>query len=209
MGSTENDVNILVIDDDSASQHALQHVFDSEGWRVSVVPIPSEAMRELARGRWALVVVNVALADLTGPLFATLKTLAQAEVDADAEHGQRLLRVLFLVPALAARWAQPVLEREGLPFVGKPFHLHDFLEKVSDLLIEAKAIPRPIRDTRLPAIKERRQKDRRSGGDRRRGQMFASREDYMMTEEEIAEYERQEEDERKKRQEDEKKRDVL
>jgi DNA-binding response OmpR family regulator len=203
-----SDVNILIIDDDSASQHALQQVFDSEGWRVSVVPIPSEAMRELARGRWTLVVVNVALADLTGPLFATLKTLAQAE--AEPGKNQKLLRVLFLVSALAARWAQPVLEREGLPYVMKPIHLHDFLEKVSDLLIEAKAIPRPIRDTRLPAAgKERRQKDRRAGSERRRGQMFASREDYMMTEEEIADFEKQEEAERKKRHEEEKKRDVL
>lgn len=201
------DVNILVIDDDSATQHALQQVFDSEGWRVSVVPIPSEAMRELARGRWTLVVVNVALTDLTGPLFNTLKTLAQADAEPDEQH--RLLRVLFLVPTLAARWAQPVLEREGLPFVSKPFHLHDFLQKVSDLLLEAKAIPRPIRDARLPAIKERRLRERRSGGDRRHGQMFASREDYMMTEEEIADYERQEEEERRKRQDDEKKRDIL
>jgi DNA-binding response OmpR family regulator len=202
-----SDVNILIIDDDSASQRALQHVFDAEGWRVSVVPMPNEAMRELARGRWTLVVVNVALADVTGPLFATLKTLAQAE--ADPAGGQRLLRVLFLIPRLATRWAQPVLEREGLPYVMKPIHLHDFLEKVSDLLIEAKAIPRPIRDARLPAGKERRQKDRRSGGDRRRGQMFASREDYMMTEEEIAEFEREEAEERKKRNEEEKKREVL
>lgn len=207
MASDAGDVNVLIIDDDSATQHALQHVFDSEGWRVSVVPIPSEAMRELARGRWTLVVVNVALADLTGPLFTTLKTLAQAE--ADPEQEQRLLRVLFLVPTLATRWAQPVLEREGLPFVGKPFHLHDFLQKVSDLLIEAKAIPQPIRDTRLPAIKERRLSDRRSGDDRRRGQMFASRDDYMMTEEEIADYERQEEESRRKRRENEKRRDVL
>lgn len=206
MATDAGDVNVLIIDDDSATQHALQHVFDSEGWHVSVVPIPSEAMRELARGRWTLVVVNVALADLTGPLFTTLKTLAQAEAAPDQE--QRLLRVLFLVPTLATRWAQPVLEREGLPFVGKPFHLHDFLQKVSDLLIEAKAIPQPIRDTRLPAIKERRQRDRRSA-DRGHGQMFASREDYMMTEEEIADYERQEEDARKKRQENEKRRDVL
>jgi DNA-binding response OmpR family regulator len=201
-----SDVNILIIDDDSASQHALQQVFDSEGWKVSVVPIPSEAMRELARGRWTLVVVNVALADVAGPLFATLKELARTE--AESSDGQKLLRVLFLVPRLATRWAQPVLEREGLPYVTKPIHLHDFLEKVSDLLIEAKAIPKPIRDTRLPAGKERRQKDRRSGSDRRRGQMFASREDYMMTEEEIAEFEKQEADERKKRQE-EKRRDIL
>lgn len=202
-----SDINILIIDDDSASQHALQQVFDSEGWRVSVVPIPSEAMRELARGRWTLVVVNVALADVTGPLFATLKTLAQAE--ADPSSGQRLLRVLFLIPRLATRWAQPVLEREGLPYAMKPIHLHDFLEKVSDLLIEAKAIPQPIQGTRLAPGKERRQRDRRSGADRRRGQMFASREDYMMTEEEIAEFEKQEAEERKKRHEEEKKRDVL
>lgn len=202
-----SDVNILIIDDDSASQHALQQVFDSEGWRVSVVPIPSEALRELARGRWTLVVVNVALADVTGPLFATLKTLAQAE--ADPSGNQRLLRVLFLIPRLATRWAQPVLEREGLPYVAKPIHLHDFLEKVSDLLIEAKAIPKPIRNTQLPAGKERRQRDRRSGNDRRHGQMFASREDYMMTEEEIAEFEKQEEEGRKKRQDEEKKRGLL
>ena len=203
-----SDVNILVIDDDSASQHALQQVFDSEGWRVSVVPIPSEALRELARGRWSLVVVNVALADLRGPLFTTLKTLTQAE--ADPHRDQKLLRVLFLVPSLAARWAQPVLDREGLPYVMKPFHLHDFLEKVSDLLIEARAIPQPIRDTRLPAAaKDRRQRERRSGHERRRGQMFASREDYMMTEEEIADFEKQEEEERKRRHEEEKKREVL
>ncbi len=202
-----SDVNILIIDDDSATQHALQHVFDTEGWRVSVVPVPSEAMRELARGCWTLVVVNVALTDLTGPLFTTLKTLAQTE--ADPEGSQRLLRVLFLVPARATRWALPVLERESLPFVSKPFHLHDLLEKISDLLIEANAISRPIRDVHLPTIKERRHRDRRFGADRGRGQMFASREDYMMTEEEIAEFEKQEEEERRKREEDGKKHEVL
>lgn len=207
MDAPVKDINILIIDDDSASQHALQHVFDAEGWRVSVVPIPSEAMRELARGRWTLVVVNVALADVTGPLFATLKALAQTESDPQRE--QKLLRVLFLVPRLAARWAQPVLDREGLPYVSKPLHLHDFLEKVSDLLVEAKAIPQPIRDTRLPVAKERRERDRRSGQDRRRGQMFASRDEYMMTEEEIAEFEKQEDEERKKKEEEGKKHDVF
>jgi DNA-binding response OmpR family regulator len=207
-GSIVSDVNILIIDNDSASQHALQQVFDAEGWRVSVVPLPDEAMRELARGRWTLAVANVALADVAGPLFTTLKTLAQTE--ADPSGGQKLLRVLFLVPALSARRAQPVLEHEGLPFVSKPFHLHDLLEKVSDLLMEVNAIPQPIRDTQLLATaKERKQRERRSGSERRRGQMFASRDDYMMTEEEIADFERQEEAERRKRLEDAKKRDVL
>lgn len=202
-----SEVRILIVDDDEASQHALQQVFDSEGWRVRVVPFASEAMRELARGHWTLVIVNIALADITGPLFNTLKELAQVEVDPDAVKNG--LRVLFLVPLLAARWARPVLDKERLPYAMKPLNLNDFLEKVSDLLLDVGAIPRAIRDVSvLSANKERRQKDR-SGRDRRNGKMFASREDYMMTEEEIADYEKQEEEERKKREEEEKKREML
>ena len=203
-----SDVHILIVDDDAVSQHALQQVFDSEGWRVCVVPFASEAMRELARGHWALVIVNIALADITGPLFTTLKELSQVEFDPDA--AQKGLRVLFLVPAIAARWARPVLHKERLPYAMKPLNLNDFLDKVSDLLLDAGAIPRAIRDVSLLSVnKERRQKDRRSGRDRRNGKMFASREDYMMTEEEIAEYEKQEEEERKKHKEEEKKREML
>ncbi|HEV2222882.1 MAG TPA: response regulator [Terracidiphilus sp.] len=202
-----SEVRILIVDDDEASQHALQQVFDSEGWRVRVVPFASEAMRELARGHWTLVIVNIALADITGPLFTTLKELAQVEIDPEA--AKKPLRVLFLVPAIATRWARPVLDKERLPYTLKPLNLNDFLEKVSDLLLETGAIAHPIRDVSvLAANKERRQKDR-SGRDRRNGKMFASREDYMMTEEEIADYEKQEEEERKKREEEEKKREML
>lgn len=203
-----SDVRILIVDDDEASQHALQQVFDSEGWRVRVVPFASEAMRELARGHWTLVIVNIALADITGPLFTTLKELSQVEVDPGTAH--KGLRVLFLVPLLAARWARPVLDKERLPYAMKPLNLNDFLEKVSDLLLEAGAIAQPIRDVSVLAVnKERRQQDRRAGRDRRNGKMFASREDYMMTEEEIADYEKQEEEERKKSKEEEKKREML
>ncbi|MGH9866471.1 MAG: hypothetical protein ACRD4H_13765, partial [Candidatus Acidiferrales bacterium] len=185
-----------------------QQVFDSEGWLVRVVPFASEAMRELARGHWTLVVVNVALADLTGPLFTTLKDLSQAE--ADPETSRKTLRVLFLVPAIAARWACPVLDKERLSYAMKPLNLNDFLDRVSDLLLDAGAIPRAIRDVSLLSTnKEHRQKDHRSGRDRRDGKMFASREDYTMTEEEIAEYEKQEEEDRKKREEEEKKREML
>jgi DNA-binding response OmpR family regulator len=202
------EVRILIVDDDEGSQHALQQVFDSEGWRVRVVPFASEAMRELARGHWTLVIVNIALADITGPLFTTLRELAQVEVDPGAS--QNGLRVLFLVPPLTARWARPVLDKERLPYAMKPLNLNDFLEKISDLLLEAGAIARPIRDvSKLVANKERRQKDRRSGRDRRDGKMFASREDYTMTEEEIADYEKQEEEDRKRREEEEKKREML
>ena len=142
-------IGILIVDDDIVSQRALKNVLDSEGWRVRIVPLASAAMLELASGEWNLVIVNVAMTDVRGPLFYTLKDLAQGAADApeDAQIDQarpKGIRVLFLVPMLAAKQAQPVLEREGLPYLLKPYHLHDFLEKVGELLVEAGALLIPF-----------------------------------------------------------------
>jgi CheY-like chemotaxis protein len=214
------EVGILIIDDDVASQQALKNVLDSEGWRVRIVPLAAGALKELAGSNWSLVIVNIALTDLRGPLYAILKELAQAEAppapdpapettdrSETIETGEeipappaapRRLRVLFLVPALAAKEVQPILEQEGLPYSLKPYHLHDFLEKVSELLLEAGAIAEPIRSVAY-GFGNKQRKRIRSARDSRRGAMFASREDYQMTEEEMADWERQEEEDRKKR----------
>jgi DNA-binding response OmpR family regulator len=192
------DVRILVIDDDATSQSALRQILDSEGWKVAVVPMVREGLVTLATGDWKLVIVNVAMTGVEGPLFTTLKELAQAE----AAEGKPRVGVLFLVPELAAYDAKPVLEKEKLPYVLKPYHLHDFLERVSDLLMETRSISDPIRQVRRPKS-DRRSKDRRAG-DRRNSPMFASRKDYYMTEEEIAEYEKQEAESRKKKEEEKK-----
>ncbi|MGA8221086.1 MAG: hypothetical protein WB780_05475 [Candidatus Acidiferrales bacterium] len=207
------EVGILIIDDDIVSQRALKNVLDSEGWRVRIVPLPSLALGELASGAWNLVIVNVALIDLRGPLYAILKELAQAETDPPLpeefalEDGsevavpvsQKRLRVLFLVPAFAAKQVEPVLERDGLPYSPKPYHLHDFLEKVSELLVEAGAIAEAIRSIGGFSSGRKVMRARRVARDSRRGAMFASREDYQMTEEEMTDWERQEEEDRKKR----------
>ena len=193
----KDDVGILILDDDEESQLALRHILDTEGWRVKVVPLASQGMAELSSGEWVLVIANVALTDLNGTTFETLRELAHADV---VGPGRRRVRVLFLVPRLVALQAQPVLDRERLPYALKPFHLHDLLQKVSDLLLEAQAIRRPIRQMRDDLLaKERDKKSRRSGKDRRQAVMFAERKDYQMTEEELAEYERQEVEERAKR----------
>lgn len=210
-------VGILLVDDDVASQQALKSILDSEGWRVRIVPKASEALGELATGGWDLAIVNIALADPGGPLFAILRELAQAQAVAahpenpgaanPAEDGsgapsRKRIRVLFLVPLLMAQEVQPTLEREGLPHSPKPYHLHDFLERVSELLIESGAITEPIRGVGGFAERKIRRREQRFGRGTRANSMFASREDYHMTEEEMAEYERQEEEERKKRQKD-------
>ncbi len=225
------EVGILIIDDDVASQRALKQVLDSEGWRVRILPVASQALRELATGEWKLVIVNVALTDLRGPVFAILRELALAELKAPVEkspvtsaadlaeepngNGQgngtapKSLRALFLVPALAAKDVQPILEREGLPYLLKPYHLHDFLEKVSELLLEAGAIEDPIRSMSDFLGAKKRGRVQRAARNSRRGAMFASREDYQMTEEEMVEWERQEEEERKKREKEQKTREHL
>jgi len=224
------EVGILIIDDDIVSQRALKHILDSEGWRVRIVPLASHALMELASGQWDLVIVNIALTDLRGPLFAILKELAQADTtdsqeeapdvpetcpSEDAEDGavavvaKKHLRFLFLVPLLSAKHVQPILEQEGLPYSPKPYHLHDFLEKVSELLLEAGAIQDPIRSMGSLSAGRKRVRASRVARDSRRGTMFASREDYQMSEEELVEWEKQEEEERKKREKEKKDRERL
>lgn len=196
------EVGILIVDDDVASQSALKNVLDSEGWRVCIVPLVGQALTELATGSWNLAIVNVALADVRGPLFAILKELAESEPVFPSIEGQPAptrIRPLFLIPQDRAKDLQPILEREGLPYSLKPYHLNDFLEKVSELLVEAGAIAEPIRSIGGFNSGKRRRRTSKSARDSRRGTMFASREDYQMTDEEMVEYEREEEESRKKR----------
>jgi DNA-binding response OmpR family regulator len=196
------EVGILIVDDDFASQSALKNVLDSEGWRVRIVPLVGQALTELASGSWNLVIVNLALADVCGPLFAILKELAEAEPALPSIEGQPApirLRPLFLIPQDRTKELQPILEREGLPYSVKPYHLNDFLEKASELLVEAGAIAEPIRSIGGFNAGTRKRRNSKSARDGRRGTMFASREDYQMTDEEMVEYEREEEEGRKKR----------
>jgi DNA-binding response OmpR family regulator len=202
-----SEVGILIVDDDLANQQALKLVLDSEGWRVRILAQPSQAMAELATGMWDLAIVNAALLDMSGPIFATLKELAQANIatsghttsDSVEPPRGKQFRVLFLVPLMGSKEVPLILEREGLPYAFKPYHLHDFLQKAGDLLLESGAIAQPIRGMESFARKKRRRDPHSSQAGKK---MFASREDYQMTEEEMAEYERQEreeEEERKKR----------
>jgi DNA-binding NtrC family response regulator len=198
-------IGILIVEDDLATQSALRQMLDSEGWHLRIVPHLSDALAELSTGEWSLVIVNIAMTGLEGPVYLTLKELALAPA---VEEGMVRARILFLVPETHAAEACPALEKERLPYVLKPFQFNDFLEKVSDLLMETDALTTPIRRVRHDASAgERKRKERRAGheSDIRQGRrdtgMFAKRDEYVMTEEEIAEYENAEkaEQEEKKR----------
>jgi PleD family two-component response regulator len=196
-------ISILIIDDDNASHSAIRQVLDSEGWQVRVVSEIGNALAELASGEWSLVIVNISMTSLSSPIFLTLKELALAPaIEADKFRA----RVLFLVPESAGPEVRPVLEKERLPYVLRPFQFNDFLEKVSDLLQETDALTAPIRHVRHDArAADRKRQESRAGHEsairqgRRDTGMFAKRDEYVMTEEEIAEYEKTEKEEQEMR----------
>jgi len=176
-------VGILVLEDDARNSGALKQILDSEGWRVRVVEDVPMLHVELKTGEYALLIANVALIGVESPTFHVLRELASVA----PEEGGRL-RILFVVPEMSGSQYVGHLEISHLPYVVRPFHLHDFLEKVSDLLVEIKAIEAPLRMTRYEFGAARKKKKESS----RTTSMFASRDSYSYTEEEIAEYERAE-----------------
>jgi len=176
-------VGILVLDNDPHGGGAVKQVLDSEGWRVRLVPDSKMLMSELKSADWSLVVANAAVIGVDSPAFLILREIATVPL----EDGGRI-RALFLIPEAAGNQYIGPIEAARLPYVLRPYHLHDFLEKISDLLVEIKAIEAPIRQVRRE-FGALRKKKKQAG---RMNSMFASRDTFSYTEEEIAEYEREE-----------------
>jgi DNA-binding response OmpR family regulator len=161
----------------------LKQILDSEGWRVRVVQDLKLLHAELKTAEYSLLIANISLVGVDSATFQVLRELATVSVD---EGGR--IRALFVVPEMTGGQYVGPLEISRLPYVIRPFHLHDFLEKISDLLVEVKAIEGPLRMTRYEFGEARKKKKQAS----RTTSMFAARDTYSYTEEELAEYERQE-----------------
>jgi DNA-binding response OmpR family regulator len=176
-------VSLLVLENDPQNAGALKQILDAEGWRVRVVSDLQLLHAELKTAEYSLLIANIALIGVNSPTFNVLKELASVA----SEDGGKI-RVLFVVPEMTGSQYVGALEGAKLPYAVRPFHLHDFLEKVSDLLVEVKAIEGPLRMTRHEFGEARKKKKQAS----RTNSMFAARDSYSYTEEEIAEYERAE-----------------
>lgn len=176
-------VGILVLDNEPHGASAVKQVLDSEGWRVRVVPDAKMLLSELKSADWSLVVANAAVLPANTPAFITLREIASVP----QQDGGKI-RALFIIPEAGERQFATQLEAARMPYVVRPYHLHDFLEKVSDLLVELKAIEAPLRLVRreFGAIRKKKKQAARTNA------MFASRDTFSYTEEEIAEYEREE-----------------
>jgi len=172
-----------VLESDPSSATALKQILDSEGWRVRIVTDLPLLHAELKTTEYSLLIANIAQVGVNSATFHVLRELSSVSY----EEGGRI-RVLYVVPELSGGQFVGDLESAKVPYVTRPFHLHDFLEKVSDLLVEVKAIEGPLRMTRYEFGEARKKKKQTS----RTTSMFASRDSYVYTEEELAEYERQE-----------------
>ena len=191
------EINILVLEDDPGSQHAIQLMMDGEGWKVKMIGDADAGMQELAHGSWALVVANLSVVEFTSPLFQILKELAQA---APVEEGKSRVRVLFVVPASQTTAAIPVLENARLPYAMKPYQFNDFIEKVNDLLLQAQFLSKTARERGFAFEQRARTKTGKPGkGAAAANSMFASRDEYYYSEEELAEYEREQSEQEKKK----------
>jgi len=181
--SEPRQIGLLVLEDDPRNSAAIKQILDSEGWRVRIVEDLSMLHAELKTAEYSLLIANITLIGVESPTFHVLRELAAVS----AEDGGKI-RTLFVIPELNGSQFIGDLESAHLPYVLRPFHLHDFLEKVSDLLVEVKAIEGPLRMTRYEFGAARKKKKQAT----RTTSMFASRDSYSYTEEEIAEYEKQE-----------------
>ena len=187
--SSPRQINILVIDQEESLLSAMWHALDSDGWQIRAAAEPGQVLPALASQDWTVVIANVAITGLAGPIFETLKALSQAPAIEEDHHRAR---VLFLVPEENALESRAVLEIARLPYTCKPINLHDLLEKVSDLMLEAQALTAPIRQVRHERGRKRGGKTTRVFNNRQMPSMIAPREDYTFTEEELAEFEAQE-----------------
>src|SRR5271167_500103 len=188
--SEQRQVGLLVLESDPKSAAALKQILDSEGWRVRVVEDLKMLHVELKTAEYSLLIANIALTGVDSPTFHVLRELGGVS----AEEGGKI-RTLFVIPELNGSQFIGHLEAARLPYVLRPFHLHDFLEKVSDLLVEVKAIEGPIRQVRheFGALRKKKKQAGRSNS------IFASRDSYSYSDEEMAEYEKQESESSKTR----------
>ena len=148
-------VGILVLEAEPKNSGVLKQILDSEGWRVRVVPDIALLHAELKTAEYSLLIANVAMVGIDSPTFHVLRELATVS----AEDGGKI-RTLFVLPETGGSEFVGHLEIAHLPYVLRPFHLHDFLEKVSDLLVEVKAIEGPLRMTRYEFGEARKKEER-------------------------------------------------
>ena len=113
---------LLLVEDDSSLGATLHERLQREGYEVVWVETQRAAERQLAQGRWDLVILDVGLPDGSG--FALARHIKT--------HGR--LPVMFMTAMSSAENRLEGWELGAEEFIPKPFHLRELLLRVKHVL---------------------------------------------------------------------------
>lgn len=116
---------VLAVDADAVFLTAIKRVVESGRCRVDCAASAAEALDQLERNRYDLVI-----ADLRMPELGATELFAR--VEARVRDGMRLL---FLAAEPPSADLQAFLDEQRFACLAKPLHLRRFLDKLDDMLL--------------------------------------------------------------------------
>ena len=127
---TERPPTILAVDDDRAILHLLDEILNEAGYRVLLADGAWKAIEEFENSGEPveLLVTDVIMPDLTGPVLAERLRVRQPE-----------LRVLFISGFHDADLVQRFVTRKGFTLLPKPFTVDALLRVVEEALQPVKS----------------------------------------------------------------------
>lgn len=122
---------VMIVEDEPTVAQLIADVLQDGGFHVEVVTEGRRAPERAAASEFDMVICDVRMPGLDGPHF--YRSLALA--------GNPLKdRFLFVTGDALAAQTKEFLEKNGLPYVAKPFRVEELMEKVERVLSESKHV---------------------------------------------------------------------
>ena len=116
---------VLVIDDEPLIRDFLFEALTASGYRVTTLESAEEALEELGRSEYDLLLVDIRMPMMTGIEF--FRRLGEQDPDLQS-------RVIFITGDVASTDTQQFLDAAGRPVLTKPFDLNHLRSVVSENL---------------------------------------------------------------------------
>lgn len=115
-------MNIYVVDDDMSIRRALNRLFKSYGYNVSVYATGTEFLKSLKKESLGCAVLDVRMPEMTG------LEIQQYLIN----HGYQI-KVIFITAHDTPTDAQTALENGAIKYLAKPFEENELLEAIESI----------------------------------------------------------------------------
>ncbi|MBC8548716.1 MAG: response regulator [Candidatus Brocadiales bacterium] len=116
-------INILVIDDDKDICESLKKVFALDGYKVKIISKPKNALRELQKNTFHLIILDLKMPEMSGEDL--LREIRKINDD---------ITVIILTAYPSVDSAVQALQSHVFDYVKKPFKIRDLRDKVLNAL---------------------------------------------------------------------------